>query len=677
MAILALTVLAYLPAISGGYIWDDDVYVTHNPTLNSLIGLGKIWTDPTVLPQYYPLVFTSFWIEHHLWQLHPLGYHVVNVLLHALNAILLGLVLRRLRIAGAWLAAAIFALHPVHVESVAWITERKNVLSGTLYLSALLAYLRFDEIDAAAEGERSRQDPRPWRIYWLAFGLYLGALLSKTVTCSLPAAILLILWWKRGRLRRAEILPVVPMLLVGAAMGLMTAWIEKHHAGAQGQEWTLSAIERCLIAGRAVWFYAGKLAWPRSLTFIYPRWRLDPASVIQWLYPAATAALVFALWLFRRRIGRAPLIAVLLFAGTLVPALGFFDVYPMRYSFVADHFQYLASAALLASFVAGISGLLRRFHAPIRPIGSLAGAVALAILGTLTWRQGAIYRDPERLWRDTLKNNPSGWMAHNNLGSVLLEQHRLEEARAEFLETLRLKPDYAAARSNLGVILYQQGKLPEAIAEYRQALELQSDYAVAYNNLGRTLVDQGKFDEAVTQYTEALRIQPDFPEALNSCGVALALQGKMAEAMALFSEALRLEPDYAEAHSNAGLALALQGKAEEAIRHYTEAIRLKPDYAEAHYNLGRALAAQGKGEDAIRHYTEALRFKPDHAGAHNAVGLALAQQGKLDEAIRHYTEALRIQPNFLEARRNLEEALLEQMKKSGRAADERRSPARL
>ncbi|MBI3324760.1 MAG: tetratricopeptide repeat protein [Candidatus Omnitrophica bacterium] len=657
---LAMTFLAYLPAMAGGYIWDDDVHVTHNPTLKSLAGLEKIWMDPTILPQYYPLVFTSFWIEYRLWQLQPLGYHVVNVALHALNAILLWLVLRRLRVPGAWLAGAVFALHPVHVESVAWIAERKNVLSGALYLSALLSYLRFVDVDAGSDRLLSREGPRPWRIYALAFSLYLGALLSKTVTCTLPAALLLILWWKRGRLGRSEILPVVPMLLVGAAMGLMTAWLEKHRAGAQGPEWALSAVERCLIAGRAVWFYAGKLVWPRSLMFIYPRWRLEPASLFQWLYPAAAVALVLALWALRKQIGRAPPAAALFFAGTLAPALGFFDVYPMRYSFVADHFQYLASMGPIALFGAGVSSLLRRLHAPMRLIGSLATTALLAALGGLTWRQGTMYRDPETLWRHTLRRNPSGWMAHHNLGSVLLEQHKLDEARAEFLETLRLKPDYGVAHNNLGIILYQEGKFPEAMAEYRRALQLQPDYAVASYNLGRLLADQGKFSEAVTQYTEALRLQPDFPEALNGCGVALALAGKLSEALALFAEALRLEPDYAEAHSNAGLALALQGKPEAAIRHYTEAIRLKPDYAEAHYNLGRALAAQGKLEEAISRYTQALRLAPDHPVAHNSLGLALAQQGNLVDAIRHYTEALRLQPNFLDARRNLEEALVEQ-----------------
>jgi Flp pilus assembly protein TadD len=566
-----MTLIAYLPAMSGGYIWDDNAYVTQNPALKTVEGLRRIWVDPAVSPQYYPLVFTSFWVEYHLWRLWPVGYHAVNVALHALNAILLWLVLRRLSVRGAWWAAAIFALHPVHVESVAWITERKNVLSGALYLSALLAYLRFAKVSTIPGVRLSDAIVRPWQAYLLAVGLYLGALFSKTVTCSLPAAILLILWWKRKSLGWSEALPVIPMLVIGAAMGLMTVWIEQHHVGAQGEEWTLSLIERSLIAGRALWFYAGKLHWPSQLTFVYPRWHIDAGSWWQWLFPAAALGVFVALWLLRGRIGKGPLAAVLFFASTLVPALGFIDVYPFRYSFVADHFQYLASIGLIGLCPAALSALFQRSSLRIRATGCVAGMVVLAALGTLTWRQGHVYKDLETLWRDTLTKNPSSWMAYNNLGILFFQQNKREEAAAHFSQTLRLKPDHAEAHNNLGVLLAGQGRLQEAIAHYTEALRLKPDYAEAHNGLATILIGQDKLQEAIAHYTEALRIRPTYAEAHYNLGLVLVREGRLEEAIAQYTKALRLKPDYAKAHHSLGLALARQGKLDEAANHFEAA----------------------------------------------------------------------------------------------------------
>ncbi len=340
LVLIVATLAAYVPAMQGGFIWDDDDYVTDNAALRSLAGLAAIWLQPGAVPQYYPLTFTSLWLDYQLWGVAPAGYHVVNVLLHGTNAVLVWLVLRRLALPGAWLAAMVFALHPVHVESVAWITERKNVLSGAFYLGALLAYLRFAGLGApAAEAER-------WRSYALAVALFVCALLSKTVTCTLPAVILLLLWWKRGRVTRAEASATVPLFVVGACLALVTIWMERTHVGAQGAAWLLSPIDRALIAGRAVWFYAATLAWPHPLTFVYPRWEIDAGAWWQYLFPLAAAAVTALLFFARARIGRGPLVAVLCFGVTLAPALGFVDVYPMRYSFVADHYQYLASVAV-------------------------------------------------------------------------------------------------------------------------------------------------------------------------------------------------------------------------------------------------------------------------------------------------------------------------------------------
>jgi hypothetical protein len=280
--IILLVFLAYLPALRGGFIWDDDDYVTQNPTLHDLGGLQRLWFKVGAVPQYYPVVHTTFWLEHHLWGLDPFGYHLVNVLLHATAAILLWQVLLRLRIRGAWLAAVIFALHPVCVESVAWITERKNVLSAVFYFAAAMAYLRFAGLEEAVTSNRRR-----WYCYWGALVLFMAAMLSKTVTCSLPAALLLVCWWKKDRVQRGEILPLLPFFVIGVAAGLVTTWVEKYHVGAQGADWSFTFAGRCLIAGRSLWFYAGKLVWPVHLTFIYPRWKIETEVWWQWLFPVA------------------------------------------------------------------------------------------------------------------------------------------------------------------------------------------------------------------------------------------------------------------------------------------------------------------------------------------------------------------------------------------------------
>ena len=334
LLIILAALVAYRPALPGDVLWDDDQYVSENPLLFASDGLWRIWARPSESPQYYPLVFSSFWLEAHLWGLSTFGLHLVNVLLHALNAILLWFVLRRLRVPGAWLAGAMFALHPVQVESVAWITERKNVLSGVFFLLSVAAYVRFAD-------ERRRP------LYVAALLCFLCALLSKTATCFLPVVLLLLQWWKRTRLGRREALDLLPFFCVGLLLGLATIHFEKHDVGAVGDEWALSWVERGLLANRALWFYVGKLLWPANLAFNYPRWEIDATTLWQYIFPGLTIAAVALGWRFRKRIGKAPAVALGCFVAGIAPVLGFFDVYYFRYSYVADHFLYHASMGLI------------------------------------------------------------------------------------------------------------------------------------------------------------------------------------------------------------------------------------------------------------------------------------------------------------------------------------------
>jgi protein O-mannosyl-transferase len=543
LAIAFWTFAVYWPALKAGFIWDDDVHVTGNQALHNLYGLKRIWFELGATQQYYPMVYTTFWFEYHLWGLHALGFHLVNILLHISGALLLWRLLVRLEMPGAWLAAAVFALHPVHVESVAWVTERKNVLSGVFYFAAALAYLRFESICDAKERWRERTahlfNDQSVRWYVAALVLFVAALFSKTVTCSLPAALLLVRWWKQGRLDSRDVLQIVPFFAVGISLGLLTAHIERHDLGAQGTDWAFTFVERLLIAGRALWFYAAKLLYPAKLTFIYPRWVIDASQAWQWLFPVAAVGVILALWFRRRSWGRGPLVAVLFFCGTLFPALGFVNVYPMRFSFVADHFQYLASVGLIALAAAGLERALRT-----------GGIVWLLILGLLTWRQTHIYEGPVTLWQDTLAKNSNCWMAYNNLGNILLENGHAEEAANHYGKALQILPTYADAQANLGNILFGQGRVDEAIACYRKATATNATISISatFNNanyrysLGLALRQKGELDEALAHFREAVAMRPVFAEAQFNLGELLLLKGQVDEAVGCYQKALEIQP---------------------------------------------------------------------------------------------------------------------------------------
>jgi len=511
-ALAAATLVAYLPALGGDFLWDDDAHVTR-PDLRSFSGLARIWTDFGATQQYYPLLHTAFWVEHHLWGNAVVGYHLVNVLLHALSAVLLLSILRRLEIPGALLAAAVFALHPVHVESVAWITEQKNTLSLVFYLAAAYVYLRYDE-------ERRRRD------YLRALALFVLGLLTKTVVATLPAALLVVFWWKRGRIAwRRDVLPMVPWLVCGAAAGLVTAWIERSQLGAEGADFVLSPLQRILLAGRVVWFYLGKLAWPAHLTFIYPRWSIDPSASSSYAWALAALAVLAALWAMRRR-SRAPLAAALLFVGSLFPVLGFVNVYPFVFSYVADHFQYLPSLAVIAATAAGVTLRARRLDPRARPYARAAAAALLMVLGALTFRQSGVYRDPRTLYETTLARNPACYLCLNNLGTLAAHGGSLEGALGYYREALRLKPDSPEAHNNVATALAQSGQLGEALPHYEQAVRAAPNYVLARVNFGGVLFRLGRIPEARAQFEAALRVMPDYAPARQNLGVIERLEAQ-------------------------------------------------------------------------------------------------------------------------------------------------------
>jgi Tfp pilus assembly protein PilF len=635
--ILLLTLACYWPALHGELVWDDDAHVTRR-ALQSLSGLLQIWTNLHSTQQYYPLLHSAFWLEHGLWGDSTLGYHLANVLEHAAASVLLVLVLRRLRVPGAWLAGILFAVHPVCVESVAWISEQKNTLSLIFYLLSALAYLRFEGL---------RGEPRARRAYALASALFLCALLTKSVTATLPAALLVVFWWRNGRLAwRRDVAPLAPWFAAAAASGLLTSFVERTIGGARGGEFDLSLIERCLLAGRAVWFYLGKLAWPSDLLFIYPRWDVRKASSGWAAYLLAALLLTAGLWIYRRR-SRGPLAAWLLYVGSLFPALGFFNVYPFLFSYVADHFQYLACMGLLAAFAAAAVPIFDRASANARAGGlGLAGAL-VATLVILSNAQSQTYADARTLYTATLEGNPQCWMAHNNLGTWYKDHGDSARAAAHYQEALRLRKDYAQAHNNLGLWCEEHGDNDGAIAHFREAIRLKGDFPEAHNNLGSLLGRMpGRLGEATAEFREALRILPEFAQAHDNLGTALLrTPGHLNEAVAEYEKAIALDPEFAEAHANLGDALSsTPERLEEAVAQYEEALRLNPANAEVHNNLGLALNAQGRVPEAIAHYEEALRIRPAFAEIRLNIAIALLGAGNRMEAAKELEEYLQVRP---------------------------------
>jgi protein O-mannosyl-transferase len=507
LLLIGLTLVAYLPALHNGFIWDDDAWLMKNQTLYGWSGLGELWSNPLALQQYYPITGSVFWIEYQLWRFDPVGYHAVNVLLHALNAVLFALVLRKLRLPAPWFAAAIFAVHPVMVESVAWITEIKNTLSTAFFLGSVLAYLRFENLE---EGER----PREWKWFGFSLVLFLCALLSKSVTCTLPVVLAILIWWKRPRWRPVDFIPLVPYFFLAIPLALLTAWLEAHHVGATGAEWTLSGTQRGILAGRVICFYFAKLVCPANLTFIYPRWRLENGV----LFPVTVLGGLTLLWALRRRIGKGPFVAAAAFIVTLGPILGFMNCYAFQFSYVADHWQYLASLCLI-SLATAFAGRLH-FTNPITRFVVLG--IPIVVLGLLTWRQCPIYRNVETLWRDTLAKNPDCWLAHHNLGVVLQGQNHFSEAETNFRSALQLRPDYYEAENNLGECLLIQDRLNEAGEHIDRSIALNAGYAASRWNKALLYARQRKKEDAYAIVEEGLTQSSVYLDGLDRFAQLLA-----------------------------------------------------------------------------------------------------------------------------------------------------------
>jgi len=570
-AIIFITFLIYLPAILGGFVWDDSSFLTHNPLIRAADGLERFWfsTEP---PDYFPLTSTTLWLEWRLWGMNPLGYHITNVLLHILCSLLLWAVLNRLKVPGAWFASFLFAIHPVNVEAVAWITQRKTVLPMVFYLLSILAYLKFEKTG------------KP-RDYIFSLGTFLLALLSKTSVIMLPFVLLGCAWWQRGRIEGKDLRRTIPFFASSLLLSLITIWFQYNRSIGDDIVRVDGFFSRLAGAGWAVWFYLYKTLFPLTLCFVYPRWKIDAASWISYLPGAILLGLLLLFWKYRKNWGRPFLFGTGYFAVTLFPMLGFFNIYYMRYSLVADHYQYQSMIGILA-LAAGLGTYeFQKLKKNSRRWATAAFSLLCGLLCFQTWTLGQIYKNPETLFLDTLRKNPGSWMANYNLGRSLQDDGKYDEAMRYYDAALRADPSNPDPLNNTGNILLAAGKVDEAKIHFMKAISMKPDFGEGYYNMGCALLETGAYSEAVDYFNKSLRIHPQNEKAHNNLANALATQGRFNQALAHYREALRLKPRFVDAHVNLGIVLKRQQQYDEARKHFSEALRLQPDNEKARKNL--------------------------------------------------------------------------------------------
>jgi tetratricopeptide (TPR) repeat protein len=650
LLLIAATFIAYGPIWRAGFIWNDDTFLVMNPLLQAGDGLYRFWCT-TSAPDYFPLTSTTLWVEWRLWGAHALGYHLVNVLLHASSAVLLWRVLLRLNIPGAWLAAAIFALHPVNVESVAWITERKNTLPMLFYMLTLLWYLRFED-----------SNERRW--YWLSLGSFVLALLSKTAPAPLPIVLLGLAWWRRGRIEVRDLSRSVPFFVAALTLGLVGVWFQSHKAIGTMVVRNDSFWSRLAAAGWALWFYLYKALVPLDLSFVYARWRINAANVLAYVPGILFVGMLVVCWVYsggwrkrRENWASGTLFGLGYFVVMLLPVLGFLDIYFMRYSLVADHWQYFAIIGPIALVATGIAVLLERTGSTeLDPRAFLGESfrdwrtglravpwILLIALGVLTWRQSETYHDAETLWRATLARNPRAFIAHTYLGMALAEKNQVDEAIQHYRTALAEQPDFVEARGDLGNALMQKGEIKKALPELQRAVELQTNNALTLNNYGNALLRDGQVANALTQLRKAAALRPDLLAIHYNLGRVLLQAGQAREAAEQFQKAVEIQPGFVEGHYYLAVALSQEGRVNDAAKHLQTAVTLRPDFADAQNSFGNLLLQAGHWNEAVSHYDVAVALQPRNPFALNNLAWVLATCP--DPKVRNGARAIELAQN--------------------------------
>lgn len=641
-----------------GFVWDDDKFLHDNPLIEAANGLHRFWftTQP---PDYFPVTSSMLWLEWRLWEEDATGYHVVNVLIHIASSLLLWRILERLKIPGAWFAALVFGIHPVNVESVAWITERKNTLPMLWGLASLLTYVNWRERNAWQTPDPNRKQTGN-RLYGLSLALFLLALLSKTSVVMLPVVMLAITWWKTGRIARRDIYRSAPFFGIAGILSAVTVWYQYNRAIGEFVVRDDSFLSRTVIAGRAVWFYLYKSLLPLDLRFVYPRWEADTGNPLSYVPVLMIPLVALVLWKLRPRAwARACLVALGTYGAMLLPVLGFFDIFFMMYSLVADHWQYSAIPAVIVLAVAGAATGFRRWeskriHGP--RIGRIVATLVAAIFCVLSWRQQAMYKDEETLYQAIIARDPTVWMAQNNLGAWLYERDRKDEALSQWHLTIRLKHDHPEAHNNIGRVLNERGIYDKALWWCSRALDFRPNWGPVHWNVARLLTKTGGDPNlAAYHFLQGLDKNPNDKDANYDLAVIFGQQGNFTEAEKYFSRAVQLAPDWAAAHHGLSAVLMQMNRQEEAFVHLQRAVELDPFLPEAQTDLGNYWFGRGDYAKAIVHYQRALQLNPGFFIAAYNLAATYKETGQTAAAIDAFRHVLKIDPNSQESRQAIED----------------------
>jgi tetratricopeptide (TPR) repeat protein len=654
-AIALAATLSYWPALHGGFVLDDDLLLTESKLIKAPDGLFRIWFTAEPV-DYWPVTNSSLWIEWRLWGLDPTGYHVTNLILHISAALLIWLVLRRLSIHGAFLAALLFAVHPVNVESVAWISQRKGLLAIVFFLLSIYFYLRAQQPQDPIEKESTswKAPLTAGRWYWLSLLFFLLAMLSKGSVAILPLVLLLIAWWQRRQLKIQDLLRTLPFWVVATVLTGVNLWFQARSSAESFR--TVGFAVRLEGAGAVVWFYLSKALLPIHLAFIYPHWQIHAGNWIWWL-PVGAAAAVTAILFWRRNTwwGRPLLFAWIFFCVALVPVMGFTDVGFMKYSLVADHYQHIAIIAVVALAAAAWSYWNSHANGRLQRTTIFIAFALVSALAILTFQQSRLYRNGASLYAASLEQNPSSWLLHFNLGNALDDVHRPEDAVEQYRQAIAINPDYLEAHYNLGNVLAHLGHADEARQQYQKVLQLKPEWAPrVHNALGVLMDNAGHPQEAADEYRQAVDLMPDQAEFHFNLGNALLALGRTQESTEQYQQALKLRPDLTEARDK--LRSLATGGTLSALDRYQQALQQNPNSAELHYNLGNALVRAGRAREAFDHYQTAFRLKPNFVEAYNGLGAALLMTARPQEATKYLEKALQVKPDYVQAAANLANA---------------------
>ncbi len=647
VALCALVTVSFFPALGAVFIFDDRIFAESRAVL-SWSGLWDIWFSPGALEgegHYWPITYTTFWLEDKLWGITPFGTHLVNLLLYVASVLLLWCLLRCLTVPGAWAVAAVFAVHPMHVDSVAIAIGRKDLLCGLFYVASAFCWTRSLEGVGDIRGRLASSLGVPRRrLYLTALGLFAAAMLSKSMAVTLPVAFAVLLWWKHGRVTGADAWRIAPFFVVA----LCIAIADLSYYTSQGElDIDYGPVERILIAAHALWFYVGKLVWPTDLAVFYPLWDVDIGDPLAWGYVIAAVVVAALLWFGRHRLGRGPLTGVVFFAVTLSPTLGFVDYGYMSVSFVADRYAYLAGIGVIAVLVGAAVHGEARLPNPLRVGATIALVAVLAVLGKLTWDQSRVYRGEISFYSHIVSLNPETLFVHHNLTKALIDAGRPAQALAVSRTAVEQRPDTADVHDAQGAALFALGRLDEAEKSFRRALELDPDDMNTRHNMAETLREQGRFEESIPWYRSVLDIDPEFEPAHTGMGEALFHMGRYEPAVESLRKGVSLQPDAAPIKSFYLLAEGLrrQHRNEEAIEAYRNVLEIDPKYAAAHSGIGYAWLGLERYEDALASLMQSVSLQPespDAADRHAAMGRAYQQLGRWEEAANQYERALEI-----------------------------------